>query len=411
MTKADFKTPFTIGNHVFPALWRHILPEEVRWLRFPDERRATCGTCPKVAQGLHHPDTRCCTHFPELPNFLLGFALKDPSCRGLIEKQIRDGHILPMGQQKDPGQYRTTAQTYADDLFGELPSQVCPFLDAETIRCGIYAYRNSVCSTFFCENDHGESGHRFWEKAQDFVAYLEIALAQAAMQALGLDVLDYVSALDTWSDKIPQSYEDEGGWTQDVLKQVWGDWFGREAEFLIACADWVLEHKDELYHLACEQTLYESRALEAAIHHWLPEAIRPKVEHVILDSTVPVPSPIDGFRYQLDLAARQIWEIPFGRGSWVLSSRAVLPEAGGTKVVLQGPTKESPYLELELCPEKLAVLHLFASPQEFNEALMEAEAVEALEDCRGFFAECLRVGLVVEDKGSIVGANSKLPVL
>jgi len=413
MVKKDFQTIHTLSGHGFPAMWKYILPEDAQWLKMPQERRATCLDCPKVADGSHHKDTRCCTYFPELVNYLLGFALQDDKSRPLIEAQIAKGHILPTGQQIHPGQYHKAVQSYADDLFGELPSQVCPFLNAETIECGIYPYRNSVCSTFFCESDHGDAGNHFWEKTQDLVAYVEIALSQAAMQSLGIDVRNYVLTLDKWASSISSSFDPDGGWSLELRKKVWGDWFGREAEFLIATSQWVMKRKDELYQIALDQTLYEARAFEAAVNEWLPEDIRPQTEPISLDSNLPVPSPIEGFWYTVQLAARQMWAIPFGNGKWQLSPLLELPEVGSEAMVMRlKPVKESDStLTLPINDAQWALLRKFKDLQEFNEALMDSKEVQAVKDNRDFLAECLRQNIIVRDGKIPAPVRKSLPII
>lgn len=413
MALPDFQSIYTLDNHGFPAMWRYILPEDAQWLKLPQERRATCLTCPKVADGSHHKDTRCCTYFPELVNYLLGFALQDENSRPLIEAQIAKGHILPTGQQIHPGQYRKAVQTYADDLFGELPSQVCPFLNPETIQCGIYPYRNSVCSTFFCENDHGEAGNHLWEKTQDLVAYIEIALSQAAMQSLGIDVRNYVLTLDTWASSVDSSFVPDEGWSLSLRKKVWGEWFGREAEFLIACSNWVLERKDKLYQIALDQTLYEARAFEAAINEWLPEDIRPQTEPISLDSNLPVPSPIEGFWYTVQLAARQMWAIPFGDGQWQVSPLVELPDEPAEAMVMhRNPVKEgASRLTLPITGAQLTLLRKFRELQEFDEALMDSPEMEAVEDNRDFLAECLRQDIIVRDGKIPLPPRKSLPII
>ena len=413
MGSPDFKSIYTWDNHGFPAMWRYILPEDAEWIRLPEERRATCQSCPKVADGSHHKDTQCCTYFPELVNYLLGFALQDEKSRPLIEAQIAKGHVLPTGQQIHPGQYQKAVQSYADNLFGELPSQACPFLNPETIQCGIYPYRNSVCSTFFCENDHGEAGNHLWEKTQDLVAYIEIALSQAAMQSLGIDVREYVLALDSWASSIDSSFAPDAGWSLSLRQKLWGKWFGREAEFLIACADWVLERKDKLYQIALDQTLYEARAFEAAINEWLPDDIRPETEPISLDSNLPVPSPIEGFWYTVQLAARQMWAIPFGEGEWKLSPLVELPEqVSETMVVHRNPVKEDgTRLSLPINSAQLTLLTKFKELQEFNEALMDSPEMEAVEDNRDFLAECLRQNIIVQDGKVPPPRRKTLPII
>lgn len=400
MPPDDLQAPYPMGNHLFPGLWRHLLPEDAQWLKFPTERRASCASCPKAAAGVHHPSTRCCTYFPEVPNFLLGLALQDPGSRSLIEAQINQGCILPTGQQIDAGQYHTAVKSYAQNRFGELTDLVCPFLNPETVQCGIYAYRNSVCSTFFCENDHAESGHQFWEKTQDLVGHIEIALSQAAMQALGVDVCRYMETLDAWAGDIAGSFHPDGGWSLELREQLWGKWLGREVEFLTATAHWVQERRDELYALACGQTLYEARGFESAVRRWLPEAIRSHASPVNPGPVTPVPSPVSELWYKVQLAARQLWEIPFEGGSFRLSPLAMLTtdEVSLESVVrLRRSESSSSESVVPITQAQEILLGMFHQARVFDEKLMDSPEVQATQDAREFFAECLRSGVLVED--------------
>ena len=400
MPPDDLQTPYPMGDHLFPGLWRHLLPEDAQGLKLPSERRASCASCPKAAAGVHHPNTRCCTYFPEVPNFLLGLALQDPNSRGLIETQINHGHILPTGQQIDAGQYHTAVKSYAQNRFGELTDLVCPFLDPETIQCGIYAYRNSVCSTFFCENDHAETGHQFWEKTQDLVGHIEIALSQAAMQAQGLDVQHYMATLNSWAGDITGSFEPKGGWSLDIRRELWGDWFEREVEFLTNTAQWVLNRRDTLYSLACNHTLFEAQEFESAVRRWLPESIRSHASQVNPGPLTPVPSPVSELWYKVQLAARQLWEIPFEGGSFILNPQV-------TFAINEGSTESTMRLQRSGCnssesvtpitQEQQTLLKVFHEPRQFNEALMDSPEVQNTKNAREFFAECLRSEVLVPE--------------
>src|SRR6218665_3697133 len=72
-----------------PLLYRDLLPEFFQ-KGVPVETKATCDACamcPSSAAGtvesvdgvsrLFRPDTKCCTYYPRLPNFLVGALLSD----------------------------------------------------------------------------------------------------------------------------------------------------------------------------------------------------------------------------------------------------------------------------------------------------------------------------------------------
>ena len=61
-----------------PGIWRYMLPEDFQWIQLPDERLTKCDNCPKVAIGEFACGFKCCTYFPEIPNFILGLAPPSP---------------------------------------------------------------------------------------------------------------------------------------------------------------------------------------------------------------------------------------------------------------------------------------------------------------------------------------------
>ena len=79
-----------IGNHKFPGIWQYILPEEFMWLKLPNESFTVCNKCHRVETQNYRSDCRCCTYFPQIPNFLLGLALKDPTSEPLVKKVIEN---------------------------------------------------------------------------------------------------------------------------------------------------------------------------------------------------------------------------------------------------------------------------------------------------------------------------------
>ena len=139
-------TTLEIGGHGFPGLWRTLLPEDFQWMRPPRERRATCDDCYRVALEEYHPDTQCCTYYPQLSNFAVGLALRDPACAEPVRAQIPIGG-LPLELVGAPERYRKSIATYSRDRFGKDVTAICPYLDRETHGCRMYPYRNSVCAT------------------------------------------------------------------------------------------------------------------------------------------------------------------------------------------------------------------------------------------------------------------------
>ena len=108
-----------------------------------------------------------------------------------------------------------------------------------------------------------------------------------------------------------------------------------------------------------------------------------------------------------------MWAIPFGDGEWQLSPLVELPGVASESMVVRlKPAKEDgKELRLPIHKEELAVLEIFKGLTEFNEALMDSEPVQALEDNRDFLAECLRQNIIVRDGKVPPPPRKSLPII
>ena len=388
-----------IGDHGFPGLWATLLPEDFQWMTPPRERRATCADCFRVALGEYHQTTQCCTYYPQLSNFVVGLALRDPACREQVQRQIPIGG-LPLELTGSPERYRLSIATYHRDRFGKDPGAICPYLHRETHQCRMYPYRNSVCSTFFCVNDHDLAGAEFWERLQELVAHLEVALAQWAMDRLGFGHAFYVTRLDSLADRISACTDPAtGGWSQEVRELLWGEYFGREVEFYRRCADLVMEHHADLHAIARDTPVRHAMEFERAIRQWMPEEIRGDVP--------PVPEgegggePIPSLWYKLQLAHRNLWQLPFGETPVVLAAGADLQPNPRDDLEAQLDEDKEFVVRLEkarvfLTADQARALRLFETPQLLDERLLERPEITALDDPREFLAVFMRRSVLVE---------------
>lgn len=190
----------------------------------PDETEATCSDCsmckPMVEQTLSdhrfNPETKCCTYFPYLPNFLVGkiFLDEDPAFavgRQTFLKVYHEGSALitPLGVDP-PLSYQ---QRYSPDMpgFGQQLEMRCPYyLNESGGLCGIWKYRNSKCATWFCRYVKGQSGFEFWTSVEQFLSMIQKGLSRWCMRQL---------------DTLP-------AWQQ----QTWGKWSGRHVEYFQECS-------------------------------------------------------------------------------------------------------------------------------------------------------------------------------
>ncbi len=391
-TTALFQTiPF--GVQQVPGIWRFMLPEEFFWLRPPSEKRATCNKCYKVELGDFDPRCQCCTYFPQIPNFMLGLALKDAQSRPHVEALIASGYALPRGMIITPARFKVTLEAYSRDLFGREPRIRCPFIQQGSGECAIYPYRNSICSMFFCANDHGLQGEAYWTKVQQVVGHVESVLAIWVLEQLGVQHDEYIAKLDSLASRIPSCSEtDTSGWSLEVQQLLWGDQLGHEKEFFLKCAELIIDNLDRLFEIAGETPFRDSIRFEQAVRDWLPPECRADLP--------PVTDATNGYEelpslwYKLQLADRKLWELPFGELA-ALNEGAVIANnpLDDAESRANAQMKQRVTLQQEKCylsEREAAVLRLFETPQLLGEALFESPALEGLEDPREFLAICFR---------------------
>ncbi len=286
-----------LGLHIVPDVWKRMFPEDFYYFRVPDEKKSTCSACPKIKSDGYLPSVKCCTYHPRIPNFLLGQALlsDDKDVKAKVEKMIDDGFATPEGLQQTPKQSRESIAENASDQFGKNTAVVCRFLDDG--KCGIYLYRNSVCSTFFCKNDQ-KAGENYWAKVQSLAGQIETALGQWAMEKCGISIEDFFECLNSLD--VNKSYDAvTSSWSSETLQLFWGEWYGRERDFYKECAR-KIEKQEDLYELAQNITLKQPAKYERNLREMLPPDLKAE-----LDSEGPVdgiPVSIEDLWYQLQRA-------------------------------------------------------------------------------------------------------------
>jgi Fe-S-cluster containining protein len=400
---------FEMCNHRIPGVWKYILPEDFVWIHLPEEKRAVCDNCPKVITNDYRADCRCCTYFPQIPNFMVGLAHKDPKSELRVKEFVETGGALPEGSQISPKQLFRSAREYTKERFGKSRLINCPFMDPENQMCGIYPYRNSVCATFFCEYDHGEVGVKYWETVQSFVGQIETAISQWAMDELGIDTSSYIQRLNSLSDRISEvSDASSGAWAEDIRKYLWGDWFGREIEFYEKCADLVIERRDELYDLVSRRPLFEAYGYETAVKNWIPEPYRDEIPPLPEKPSEPVM--VDVLWYKLELATRNLWALPYNEGTVTLNSQTTITvnQKGDAlsrfykdkpHILTRKKGPENPReIRLFVSREEKAVLELFKTKRVLGEQLLDMPELKATRNPKDFLAECMRRDILVVSK-------------
>lgn len=250
-------------NQNVSRIWHYMLPEDAQWMRFPEESLATCHNCPKVKLEGYQPEIKCCTYYPMIPNFQIGLGLKDPQSRKFMENVISRRLVTPEGSVSSPSLWLHSVNEGLENGFGLTSEIVCPFLDREQKLCGVYPYRNSVCNTFFCKHTSEKNGPDLWEKLQELIGQIEVALSQWVLNSIGFDVQGYMNILDSHSTHIDDISTDKR-WNEEIYHQFFDTWKDREEELFIACADQITKHKEELFEIACKQKIIQPLKYENA---------------------------------------------------------------------------------------------------------------------------------------------------
>jgi hypothetical protein len=237
-------------------------PLYARWFNdllggdIPSESRATCSDCAMCESTtepqphnsrFYNPQSKCCTYLPMLPNFLVGMILTDddPSMAGgraTVEARLQAGlAVTPRGLEwplKGRAQY-TQMEVRA---FGRAQSLRCPhYLSEQGGLCGIWKYRNSVCSTWFCKYVRGAVGRNFWESVKHLLLAIEDELSQWCALQLELtdSALEFLLAPKLMPEQQPRFTLEDLDEKVDLEQQrrIWGNWYGREPEFYRACGE------------------------------------------------------------------------------------------------------------------------------------------------------------------------------
>jgi len=124
---------------IFPGFYHPFLPDFFQ-TELPRETSATCAECAMLSSaenqhgdfiGTYSAVSKCCTYYPEIPNFLVGAILAetDPAyedgknrIRSSIEKRVA---LTPHGLGR-PRKYALLAKR-TTDFFGKSRLLICPF--------------------------------------------------------------------------------------------------------------------------------------------------------------------------------------------------------------------------------------------------------------------------------------------
>ncbi|WP_338867618.1 hypothetical protein [Myxococcus stipitatus] len=236
-----------------PELYRELLPGFFRQ-DVPEETKATCSHCAMCkdsAQGavdavdgvsrFFRPDTKCCTYFPRLPNYLVGALLSDDRpelAEGRRRMEARIASRIGVTPQwvKPPAKFNLFYKN-GHQFFGRAASMRCPYYAEGSGGCTIWPYREAVCSTFFCKYVAGADGRKFWMSLKTYLTLTEIQLSRwAALQLLPDYVLSGKDRADR-GDPAPLAVEDldDAPPPARAYAELWKEHAGHELEYYREC--------------------------------------------------------------------------------------------------------------------------------------------------------------------------------
>jgi hypothetical protein len=225
-----------------PGVYRNFLPGFFE-SNIPEETAATCKDCamwegaePGFPGGVHFSrNSKCCTHYPNLPNYLVGALLSNSSPelevgRQRIGKTIKSRiGITPHGILR-PKKYLLLLKNTEKEFFGRSKSLICPFYEREKGKCSIRPFWDATCNTWFCKYSAGQDGWEFWTTLKKYLNFVEKTLVQYILNKMGWDPQKIILPEPPNGPLTLQEVDDQPP-DPKTYRDLWGDWVGREEDF------------------------------------------------------------------------------------------------------------------------------------------------------------------------------------
>jgi Fe-S-cluster containining protein len=404
--------PIRLGTNQFPGVWGEMMPKELLLLTFPKEREATCLNCPKSCYEGFRSDYRCCTYHPRIANFLLGLGSETRAGDAALDRLLKLGMLTPEGMYSTPAQWIDFLDDQSHENFGRSEKVLCPMLNTENGFCDVHAFRNSVCSTFFCRSDHGRMGENFWMQVQTLGSQIELVLAQWALREVGFDLDAYIRVFDKLSQNI-KSVSTASGWTDEALAMLWGNWRGREKDLMRESAALVVEHRDRLWTIANSHTIIESKLFDEAMDTLVPAHLESEVEgkdeDLETDGDVITLRPEETWQECLS-AYESLWALPEKAYRLSPNVQFEVNRLGSLEeiyhkdspffIAYRFAAHEAPQWRLACSETEKSFLETFRQGRRLDRSIVEGAEAQRLDDPRTFVQEALnrRILWPVKDK-------------
>ncbi len=253
-------------KEILPEFYSHLLDKKLLESD-ATEKKATCDNClrsrDKRFQYLYKPHLKCCTFHPFVPNFAVGGILhRRLPGSAVIEKKISERQFaLPLGVFPTlKYQYEFINREFED--FGNREDLLCPYFSHKDQNCGIWEFRGVVCTTYYCTSDRGKAGQARWAKLNNYLSYIEMALAEECLVQLDFsprDISDQLNFLNRTEWTSEETTQEMLSVTE--MKPFWNGYTDYE-EFYAKCFNLVQNiSKKEFKEIMGEQGLRLSQGL------------------------------------------------------------------------------------------------------------------------------------------------------
>ncbi len=241
-----------------PPLYADLLPKEFSETSVREEI-ATCSKCRMCEGGTGTykssqapvggsaapflSSTKCCTYYPFVANYLVGGALaSDPNADHPFRILLRDRQwVLPIGVVAPPSYQKRHREKKAEE-FGRNADLVCPFYVSSKGHCGIWQWRDSECTTYFCESSYGKMGEVFWREVAEFLFQTEMLLSQDCMLEKGFSSQEIDGVL-----KFIKSNGEARPYSLSALE--WNEFWQHQSlkveKYFVECYEMVLDRKPQ----------------------------------------------------------------------------------------------------------------------------------------------------------------------
>lgn len=209
-----------------PEIYQSILPKNFLEIEL-NETAAQCHNCNRARDQrfdyLYNKNLKCCTFFPLTPNYAVGgiFHKNLSTVPTLLDMITHQKYTLPLGIFPHL-KYQYQFQNKKETDFGTQKSFLCPYYNTSENRCGHWEFRGTVCTTYYCRSSYGKKGLYFWEHVNQYLSYVEMALAEECLVLLDFSPRDISDQLQ-FLNKKDFSFEERNKTTLDQkeYKKFW----------------------------------------------------------------------------------------------------------------------------------------------------------------------------------------------